>query len=521
MAFSPNCPRLPKPLLLLLLLIFLSPHGAGNLDPVPCRGPVFLFFLSAHIPFQKLLPSPQLSPLQSSLPSSPSIGDVCAVFSGVGRETGRCFSNFEEASSQCQGLLGEGVSKDACCLNAAHGFQIPGSQICQACGAPRWSPWSAWSPCSVSCTEGSQLRHQRCLGQGGLCPGEMQPGSLRWELQACENQDCCPEAGGWSAWGPWTVCSVTCAQGLRSRRRTCDRPVPKCGGSCSGGETDTEPCDTETLCPTHGAWAAWGSWGPCSASCHGGAQAPTQHRSRTCSSPAPSVQPPGNPCPGQAYEQRGCEGVPPCPVEGGWGPWGPTSPCSVTCGLGRIREQRLCNHPPPQHGGAPCAGDATRDGLCITGQPCPVDGHWSPWGAWEPCARLPISSIACQHVPGQQQRSRVCEGRLHNGRRCTGRFQETRHCYNIHLCPLDGYWTAWGPWGLCTPPCGPSPTRSRQRLCTAKLPAYPPTVTMVEGQGERNVTFWGSPRPRCSELQGQKCQDPEMGIEFGDMRLCH
>lgn len=46
---------------------------------------------------------------------------------------------------------------------------------------------------------------------------------------------------------------------------------------------------------------------------------------------------------------------------------------------------------------------------------------------------------------------------------------------------------------------------------------------MVEGQGEKNVTFWGIPRPLCEVLQGQKlvveekrpclhvpsCRDPE------------
>lgn len=50
-----------------------------------------------------------------------------------------------------------------------------------------------------------------------------------------------------------------------------------------------------------------------------------------------------------------------------------------------------------------------------------------------------------------------------------------------------------------------------------------PTVTLVEGQGEKNVTFWGRPLARCEELQGQKlvveekrlclhvpaCKDPE------------
>uniref|UniRef100_F6SP74 Complement factor properdin n=3 Tax=Equus TaxID=9789 RepID=F6SP74_HORSE len=434
-----------------------------------------------------------------------------------------CFTQYEESTGKCKDLLGGGVSVEDCCLNPAYAFQEPGKKLCQACRFPRWSPWSAWAPCSVTCTEGSQLRHRRCIGQGGQCSEKVEPRTLEWQLQACEERSCCPGMGGWSDWGPWASCSVTCSKGTRTRRRACDRPAPKCGGHCPGQAQESEACDTKQVCPTHGAWAAWGPWGSCSGSCHGGASATTQRRSRTCSAPEPSKQPPGKPCPGSAYEQRACTGLPPCPVAGGWGPWSSVAPCSVTCGLGQALERRTCDHPVPQHGGPSCAGDASRNHICKSAVPCPVNGEWGPWGEWSTCARRNMKSISCEEIPGQQTRSRSCRGRKFDGQRCVGEQQDIRHCYNIQRCQWKGSWSEWSTWGLCTPPCGPNPMRTRQRLCTAPLPKFSRTVTMVEGQGEKNVTFWGKPWTQCEMLQGQKvvveekrpclhvpaCKDPE------------
>lgn len=52
-----------------------------------------------------------------------------------------CFTQYEESSGKCKGLLGEGVSVGDCCLNAAYAYQEPGSKLCQACrlgGAWGW-----------------------------------------------------------------------------------------------------------------------------------------------------------------------------------------------------------------------------------------------------------------------------------------------------------------------------------------------------------------------------------------------
>ncbi|KAM5221552.1 properdin [Ctenodactylus gundi] len=445
------------------------------------------------------------------------------TLSATGSDPVICFTQYEDTSGKCKGLLGQGVSVEDCCLNAAYAFQEHDGGLCQACRSPQWSQWSSWAPCSVSCSEGSQLQYRRCVGWGGQCSVNMAPGTLQWQLQACEEQQCCPEMGGWSDWGPWGSCSVTCSKGTRTRQRVCDHPVPKCGGHCPGKARESEACDTQQVCPTHGAWAAWGPWSPCSGSCHGGPHKPMETRSRTCSAPEPSMQPPGKPCPGEPYEQRVCRGLPPCPVPGGWGPWGPVSPCPVTCGLGQTLERRTCSHPVPQHGGPFCAGDSTRTHICNTAVPCPVDGEWETWGDWSTCTRPHVSDITCKEIPGQQTRTRTCKGRKFNGQRCVGKHLDIRHCYNIQSCTFGGSWSQWSAWGLCIPPCGPNPTRIRQRRCVASLPKFSPTVSIVEGQGEKNVTFWGNPKPRCEELQGQKpvveekrpclhvpaCRDPE------------
>ncbi|XP_032939420.1 properdin-like [Catharus ustulatus] len=58
--------------------------------------------------------------------------------------------------------------------------------------------------------------------------------------------------------------------------------------------------------------------------------------------------------------------------------------------------------------------------------------------------------------------------------------------------------------GLCTPPCGPSPSRSRSRECQPVLPDYPRTVPNVGSAGSSNVSFWGEARPRCEPLGGER-----------------
>ncbi|KYO29633.1 properdin [Alligator mississippiensis] len=423
----------------------------------------------------------------------------------MGAQIGRCYVDF--ADGACRDLLGEGVAEVDCCLNPHFGYRTQPDAPCQACGPAVWGAWSPWGACSVSCGEGAQRRQRMCQGREGCARGLRR----QREVQACTPSPCCPVVGGWSPWSPWGPCSVTCESGEQRRTRTCTEPPPACGGVCPpGSSSESRPCRDPRPCPTHGSWGPWGPWGPCSTTCapDGPGPRPSQHRQRLCNSPAPSQDPPGQACPGPSTQDQSCTNLPFCPVDGAWGAWTAAAPCPVTCGLGKVTQRRACDSPAPQHGGTPCSGPNTQTNICNTHQPCPVDGHWSEWSAWTRCSRPGFTSrINCQEIIGQQKRTRVCEGRAHNGQRCPGSTtQEIRFCYNMQLCSLPGAWSDWSPWGLCLPPCGPSPTRTRLRQCLPVLPKYPLVTQGVGGAGIVNITFWGRTLAACEPLQGQRLQ---------------
>ena len=50
--------------------------------------------------------------------------------------------------------------------------------------------------------------------------------------------------GGWTNWGNWSECSVTCSGGSRTRSRSCTDPAPLNGGNdCGGGNLETIICE--------------------------------------------------------------------------------------------------------------------------------------------------------------------------------------------------------------------------------------------------------------------------------------
>ena len=58
-----------------------------------------------------------------------------------------------------------------------------------------------------------------------------------------------PVDGGFTNWGDFSPCSVTCGGGSQTHSRSCTNPPPSNGGQdCAGPRTQTQECNNDT-CP--------------------------------------------------------------------------------------------------------------------------------------------------------------------------------------------------------------------------------------------------------------------------------
>ncbi|XP_078059946.1 SCO-spondin-like [Mustelus asterias] len=340
-------------------------------------------------------------------------------------------------------------------------------RLCNVSGD--WSDWTPWSGCSTSCGGGNQHRFRFCnkppvSGNGLPCIGPEE------EDAPCNIQQC-PRDGHWGTWSPWTDCSRSCGEGVRTRSRLCDSPPPQGGGDfCEGLSTGTEWCSLRH-CPATDCSLVEGSvyercGPPCPRSCDDisrcvwrcepgcyctnglvlnvngtscveKADCPClDMRARRRYSPG-TVLPRGDGC-------NNCSCVKgefvcsnqPCPVDGGWCLWSPWTPCSKTCGAETASRYRSCSCPQPLHNGTMCEGAQQLYGdiglqiireRCPVLSFCPVDGSWSPWTAWS----------SCDGCIGVSVRARRCGSPppRFGGRQCGGEAEQSRLCQdNSTVC---------------------------------------------------------------------------------------
>uniref|UniRef100_A0A4W5QWY8 Adhesion G protein-coupled receptor B2 n=1 Tax=Hucho hucho TaxID=62062 RepID=A0A4W5QWY8_9TELE len=220
-------------------------------------------------------------------------------------------------------------------------------------GDPAAEEWSQWSVCSLTCGQGWQVRTRSCVSSpyGTLCSGALR------ETRMCNNTATCPVHGLWEEWSSWSLCSVTCGRGSRTRTRNCVS-----GGEaklCGGPEKQTKPCNI-AVCPVEGQWLDWAPWSRCSVTCSTG----SQQRQRRCSA---SVHVWAE-CKGPHQETRECTN-PSCGGGGNWGSWNHWSLCSKTCDSGWQRRFRMCEGTGIQ--GYPCDGSGEEVRSC-NDKKCPA-----------------------------------------------------------------------------------------------------------------------------------------------------
>ncbi|XP_065064802.1 uncharacterized protein LOC135691014 [Rhopilema esculentum] len=150
-------------------------------------------------------------------------------------------------------------------------------------------------------------------------------------------------------------------------------------------------------------------------------------------------------------------------VDGGFGDWLPWTKCDKECGEGFMYRERNCDNPPPKGEGKDCShlGPYTERKPCVIKE-CPVDGVWSEYGSYGLCSK------SCGG--GVQYRHRNCSNPApaHGGKCCTGHTSEAKAC-NIQLCPVNGGWSPYSQYSLCSKHCGGG-NQTRHRLCNNPLP---------------------------------------------------
>ncbi|CAB3990632.1 A disintegrin and metallo ase with thrombospondin motifs adt-1-like isoform X2, partial [Paramuricea clavata] len=161
-----------------------------------------------------------------------------------------------------------------------------------------WSVWSPWTPCSTTCNAGVQWRARGCTDPvpkhgGNDCQGNSTM------MKECMMVPCKVD-GGWSCWSDFGACSVSCGTGVKYRTRICNNPRAEHGGKeCEGNSEYRTQCDMPP-CKVHGGWSLWGKWSSCSVTCDSG----TRTRVRSCTRPEPAHG--GNKCHGKHEVQTKC-----------------------------------------------------------------------------------------------------------------------------------------------------------------------------------------------------------------------
>ncbi|XP_052812651.1 cell surface hyaluronidase-like [Mya arenaria] len=112
--------------------------------------------------------------------------------------------------------------------------------------------------------------------------------------------------GGWSNWGVWSQCSLSCGEGTQYRQRQCSSPLPDGEGAhCAGLISQVRSCIVKH-CPINGEFTEWTRWSKCKAlktneagDCNG-----RSGRKRSCTKPATRYN--GEYCAGSILEVKPC-----------------------------------------------------------------------------------------------------------------------------------------------------------------------------------------------------------------------
>ncbi|XP_065653699.1 uncharacterized protein LOC136080676 isoform X4 [Hydra vulgaris] len=309
-----------------------------------------------------------------------------------------------------------------------------------------WSQWSSWSICNGTYRFSNRIRECNVSNAGDWCQGigseeiECFAFWTQWSTwsncndsygfmnrtRACNASNTMEWCLGnnfelvecfafWTEWSNWSSCNGSYGYINRTRECNASNHIDKCFGKTC------EVMDCFVF------WTQWSNWTSCNSS-NG-----LINRTREC-----LVSNTSNWCDGEMLQVTECSEM--------WSSW---SECSVTCGRGNKTSYLLKGK--------------ERVESCGTYN-CPVIGVWSNW-----------KNLDCSKTCGGGIKtfSRTCDSPYpaYGGQSCMGTSNYTEDCHSDIICPVNGYWSAWSSWSLCTQPCDGG-VISRFRSCNNPKPNY-------------------------------------------------
>nr|XP_039269682.1 A disintegrin and metalloproteinase with thrombospondin motifs gon-1-like isoform X5 [Styela clava] len=407
---------------------------------------------------------------------------TCSVTCGEGVETRtrQCIDSDNKAAtaSKCNG--GSNIVT-TCSLSSCETFS-----------------WTAWSTqCSVTCGNGTETKTRECVGSNGNVTSDNKCEGKAEAKGECKLSPC--RTYSWSEWA--TKCSVTCGEGIETKRRQCVDSNNKTAAQsqCSGKSNITTKC-TLSLCKLY----LWGPWDTqCTVTCGEGIRL----RTRKCLDINKNITSSPWLClPGEAEDTGTCK-LSACPTYS-WSSW--QSECSVTCGRGIETSSRKClDSKDDQVFTSYCRGHRTRRKIC-TQPPC-KRYHWGSWDS--------KCSVTCGS--GIRIRSRDCLDEndkiaIRSSFCSPGKNEETGKC-DLSPCPVFN----WSSWKIqCSVTCG-SGIETRTRECLDSNKSVVSTSNCVGKPYEKKTCSiqcithsWSTWATKCSvtcgkgiEARTRECRD--------------